>query len=87
MWLPSPGPEHGTAFAKMTAHVHTHPPRLNELLPDAPIGLVKLVASMLANDPTSRPPTPRQIAEKLTPLAKGSDLSALIELGQSLLPN
>ncbi|TWU59339.1 Serine/threonine-protein kinase PknF [Rubripirellula tenax] len=84
---PFAGPEHSTAFAKMTAHVSSTPPTIGDLLPDAPRGLSNLVTSMLAKNPTSRPQTPMQVAEKLTPFASDADLSALIRHAETLAPD
>jgi serine/threonine protein kinase len=83
---PFAGPQCTTAFAKMTAHVSTPPPVLNDFLSDAPAGLAKLVASMLDKDPTSRPQTPMQVAEKLKPFASDANLSGLIARAETASP-
>ena len=70
--------KHGTAFAKMTAHVSEEPPSLGERLPGAPASLVRLVESMLAKDPSKRPSSADAVATALTPLAVGSDLGELV---------
>lgn len=70
--------KHGTSFAKMTAHVSEAPPSLGERLSGAPAGLVRLVDSMLAKDPSRRPSSPDVVAKALTPLAVGSDLGELV---------
>ncbi len=83
---PFAGPQCATAFAKMTAHVSSPPPVLSDFLPDAPAGLVKLVASMLDKDPTSRPQTPMQVAEKLKQFASDTNLSGLIARAETASP-
>lgn len=70
--------KHGTAFAKMTAHVSEVPPSLGERLPGAPAALVRLVDSLLAKDPSKRPSSPDLVAKTLAPLAVGSDLGELV---------
>lgn len=70
--------KHGTAFAKMTAHVSEVPPSLGERLPGAPAALARLVDSMLAKDPSKRPSSPDRVAKALVPLAVGSDLGELV---------
>ncbi|TWU56276.1 protein kinase domain-containing protein [Rubripirellula reticaptiva] len=84
---PFTGPEHSTAFAKMTAHVSSPPPKTSDQLPDVPRGLSNLIASMLAKDPASRPQTPMQVAEKLTPFARDADLNALIHHAETVVPD
>lgn len=69
-----------TPFAKLTAHVSTPAPRLKERLPDAPKALATLVDSMLEKEPSRRPQSPLEIAERLLPFTDGSDLS---QLGQT----
>ncbi|TWU46041.1 Serine/threonine-protein kinase PknB [Novipirellula aureliae] len=68
---------HETPFAKMTAHVSTPAPRLKQCLPDAPKELASLVDSMLQKDPTKRPQSPMEIAERLEPFTVGNDLMRL----------
>jgi len=69
-----------TPFTKLTAHVSTPAPRLKERLPDAPKALATLVDSMLEKEPSRRPQSPLEIAERLLPFTNGSDLS---QLGQT----
>ncbi|QDT01664.1 Serine/threonine-protein kinase PknF [Rubripirellula lacrimiformis] len=83
---PFVGPEYGTVFAKMTAHVSADPPALSDQIASAPADLVKLVASMLAKDPASRPQTPDAVARALATLAGGSNLPALIGQAITLSP-
>lgn len=82
---PFAGAEHGTVFAKMTAHVSHAPPRLADAMPEAPPALVKLVESMLAKDPARRPQSPQAVAEALAPLARESDLLHLAARADSLV--
>lgn len=83
---PFAGPQCTTAFAKMTAHVSSPPPVLSDFLPDAPAGLNKVVASMLDKDPTSRPQTPMQVAEKLKQFVSDANLSGLIARAETASP-
>ncbi len=69
--------QHVTAFAKMTAHVSQPPPRLSDFLPDAPLDLVRLVASMLAKPVENRPQQPRMVAEQLAAFTSGANLQQL----------
>ncbi|MGB7323999.1 MAG: protein kinase [Rubripirellula sp.] len=84
---PFAGPEHSTAFAKMTAHVSESSPKISDLIPDVPRGLSNLITGMLAKDPASRPQTPMQVAEKLTPFARDADLGALIHHAETTAPD
>ncbi|KLU02119.1 Serine/threonine protein kinase [Rhodopirellula islandica] len=83
---PFAGPQCATAFAKMTAHVSSPPPVLRDFLPDAPAGLNKFVASMLGKDPTSRPQTPMQVAEKLKLFVSDANLAGLIARAETASP-
>ncbi|WP_164101283.1 protein kinase domain-containing protein [Candidatus Laterigemmans baculatus] len=78
--------EHLTAFAKMTAHVSEPPPSLADRLPDAPAGLVRLIAAMLAKEPRKRPQTPQAVAERLTAFTQGAELGRLAERAEALEP-
>jgi len=69
--------DHETPFAKMTAHVSTPAPRLKQCLPNAPKELGSLIDSMLQKDPTRRPQSPMEIAERLEPFTAGNDLERL----------
>jgi serine/threonine protein kinase len=74
---PFDGPEHTTAFAKMTAHVSASPPSLSDRCPHAPKKLVTLVDSLLAKQPKLRPQSAKLVAEQLAPFARGSNLKQL----------
>ena len=69
---------HATAYAKMTAHVSSPPPNLAEHCANAPSNLVKLVHSMLAKEPASRPRSAREVVEQLAEFTSGHDLPALV---------
>jgi serine/threonine protein kinase len=70
---------HGTAFAKMTAHVETPPPKLAELLAEIPPDLSRFVDQMLAKIAENRPATPAEISQFLAQFSRGSDLRKLAE--------
>ncbi|GAB5402966.1 MAG: hypothetical protein Aurels2KO_11970 [Aureliella sp.] len=78
--------QHTTAFAKMTAHVSKTPPSLSDVLNDAPRGVVKLVDSMLAKDPSERPQTPASVADAIAPFCKGHALAELSRAAAELEP-
>lgn len=75
---------HLTPFAKMSAHVSTPAPSLNELLPDAPTELTKLIGRLLQKDPAQRPQQPKDLMPVLVPLANASDLGQLATLSITL---
>jgi hypothetical protein len=70
---------HETPFAKMTAHVSTPAPRLSDRLPQVPKELAALVDSMLQKDPSKRPQTPMEVAQRLATFSTGSNLPSLCE--------
>ena len=76
---PFHGPQHATAFAKMTAHVSANPPSLADIEPSVPARLVKLADGMLAKDPANRPQTPMAVAEQLGSFTSDADLQALVK--------
>lgn len=78
---------YATAFAKMTAHVSTPPPKLKSLFPAAPAGLATLVDAMLSKSPEKRPQSPRDIAEALTSYCVGADLTGLATRGIQAQPS
>ena len=62
-----------------------HPiPHLKTMLPDAPDGLCSIVDSLLARDPSQRPPSAAHLAELLEPWAKGADLVNLLKSAQAI---
>ena len=62
-----------------------HPiPHLKTMLPDAPEELCLIVDSLLARDPSQRPPSAAHLAELLEPWAKGSELVALVKQAQNI---
>ena len=71
--------QHLTAFAKMTAHVSTPPPKLQDCMPNLPVAMSKLVDSMLAKEPSKRPASPGEIAATVAKFSSGSDLVALVQ--------
>lgn len=52
-------------FAMLKAHLQDTPPCLRQYLPDAPKGLVQLVADLLAKDEQDRPATADDVADRL----------------------
>ena len=77
---------HGTAFAKLTAHVSTTPPSLKTLLPDCPADVCRLVDAMLDKSPEKRPQTPGDVAKVLSHHSSDSDLKTLVDRGEQSLP-
>lgn len=62
-----------------------HPiPHLKTMLPDVPDGLCSIVDSLLARDPSQRPPSAAHLAELLEPWAKGSELVVLLKQAQNI---
>ncbi|MCS7470483.1 protein kinase [Stieleria sp. ICT_E10.1] len=74
---------HQTVFAKMTAQVSETPPSLADRVQDCPPGLVRLVDSMLAKDPSRRPQLPSDVAATLATWSAGHDLVHLVEIASA----
>lgn len=71
--------KHETAFEKMTAHVRSAPPGIEEFCPQVAPALAKLVESMLAKHSSDRPKTPRNVADRLSQFTGDADLDSLIQ--------
>ncbi|MCU0721659.1 MAG: serine/threonine protein kinase, partial [Pirellula sp.] len=74
---------HLSPLEKLRLLAHHAPPSLRTIRKDAPEELVQIVDRLLATDPNNRPPNAESVAEQLTRLADGSNLSRLIELGRA----
>ena len=70
--------QYETAFAKMTAHVQSDPPKTAEACTQVPAALAKLVDSMLAKSPHDRPKMPIGVADRLKRFTSSADLELLI---------
>ncbi len=58
------------------AHVHTEPPRIDELVAGLDPGLAVLVHACMAKDPADRPPGAQFVQDQLEALAAGDDIAA-----------
>jgi len=66
----------GTSLAgKMRAHEEQEPPSIEELCPEAPVGLALTIRRMLAKKPADRFQTMLEVAEALAPYVAGSSIS------------
>lgn len=65
--------------AKRAAHLHTKAPPLRQFRPEAPLGLQKILAKMLAKAPANRYATAADVAAHLAPYAADARLPALGE--------
>ncbi len=65
-------------LAKLRLLATEEPPKLSTLRPDAPQELTKLVAEMLARDPSDRPASAAHVAERLEQFCHSHDLSSLL---------
>lgn len=77
---PFDNPRYNSPVKKMLALVSESPPLLSEHRPDAPDGLILLVARMLAKAPGERFAAPADVASALAPFVLGTDVSRLIRL-------
>lgn len=68
------------AIEKLMARCLADAPRLETLLPEAPVGLPEVVARMLARDPAARYQTPREVAQVLDRFAAGDNSLAAAPL-------
>ncbi|MCA9797372.1 MAG: protein kinase, partial [Candidatus Eremiobacteraeota bacterium] len=59
----------GSEYETLHAHVQKAPPKANDLRPDLPDGLVKLIDELLGKDPEQRPGSAVAVAETLKALA------------------
>ncbi len=57
----------GTPVSKMMSHLELEPTPLAELRPNLPVGLIEIVAKMMAKRPGDRYQTPAEVAEALLP--------------------
>jgi serine/threonine protein kinase len=71
---PFSGPEHAMMHQQRAAHLQEAPPPLQELRPDVPEPLRRIVEQMLAKDPAARFATALDVANALEPFARGAKL-------------
>jgi serine/threonine protein kinase len=74
---PFVGPDYGSAFQKMRAHVEAPIPQIRERRPDVPQRLAVALERMLAKDPEGRFASPAAVALAVQPFAAGADLAGL----------
>ncbi|QDU94336.1 serine/threonine-protein kinase [Lignipirellula cremea] len=63
---------------KLKAHRLSRPAGLDELVPGLPPEVVALIDQLLAKEPASRPTSAAEVAQRLEPFARGSDLPQLV---------
>ena len=73
-----------TPIEKLRLLSHHPIPHLKTMLPDAPNELCAIVDSLLARDPSQRPPSAAHVAELIEPWSVGSDLISLLQKGQTV---
>ena len=73
-----PYSERTTVAEVVQAHLNEPFPGLAEALPDAPAELNAILARMTAKDPGARFATPGEVAEVLSPFARGANLNYLV---------
>jgi serine/threonine protein kinase len=69
---------------KIAAHVNEPVPPIQELRPDVHEELAALIGQLLAKDPAGRPACSAEVAERLAPFAKGSDLPGVVGAARAL---
>jgi serine/threonine protein kinase len=74
----APFEEQSTVFAKLTAHVSGDVPSVRSLRPDVPIGLERIIETMLRKRPEGRQQHPESIAEQLAKYASNATLETLV---------
>ncbi len=72
--------ERGSLIDTLHAIVHSDPPKLADIVPDAPAALVEIVERCLAKDPAARPQSMREVALQLQEIARATDPNSLISL-------
>src|SRR5262249_1310211 len=74
---PFVGPDYGSAFQKMRAHVEAPIPQIRERRPDVPQRLAVALERMVAKDREGRFASPADVALAVPPVAAGADLAGL----------
>jgi urea transport system substrate-binding protein len=75
--------EGSDTLAQLTALAVADPRPIEELAPDLPEGLRRLINQLLARDPAKRPQTARVVAEALRALEKGETLPEVVSVGKA----
>jgi serine/threonine protein kinase len=74
---PFGGPDYGSAFQKMKAHVEAPVPPIREHRPDVPEQLAVALERMLAKDREGRFASPADVVAAVQPFAAGAELAGL----------
>src|SRR5260221_534377 len=74
---PFAGPNHGSVFLKMKAHVEAPVPPIQERCPDVPDRLAAALERMLAKDPSGRFVSAAGVAAALQRFATGAGMASL----------
>jgi serine/threonine protein kinase len=74
---PFAGPDHGSIYLKMKAHVEVPVPPIREPRPDVPERLASALGRMLAKDREGRFASPADVVRAVQPFAVGADLAVL----------
>ncbi len=73
------GKQGGSGWAKLAvAHTMQAPPKLRDLIPDAPRALDDLITRLLAKDPSARPATAADVVVSLAPFCFDNHLEGLL---------
>lgn len=75
--------DRGSMIDTLHAIVHSDPPPLADLVPDAPAVLVDIVNDCLKKSPDDRPSSMRDIAVQLQDIARATDPKSMIRLPQA----
>ena len=74
---PFAGPDHGSVYLKMKAHVEAPVPPIREPRPDVPERLASALGRMLAKDREGRFASPAAVVRAVQPFAVGAELAVL----------
>jgi serine/threonine protein kinase len=75
--------ERGSIIDTFHAIVHSDPPALADIVPDAPAILVEIVEQCLQKSPDARPQSMREVAAQLQDIARATDPKSMIKLPQA----
>jgi hypothetical protein len=75
---PFPPPQYNTVAKKIIGHARDAAMPVRECRPEVPEELAAYLERMLAKEASDRPATPGEVAEAMTPFAKGTDLRSLV---------
>lgn len=77
---PFSGDGYQSTVKKLKGHIEDTPTPANEIRPDVPRHVSKVIDKMLAKNPNDRFQTVRQVAKEIAAWAKGSQLSELVAI-------